>query len=160
MGAWPSRAYCCEQRGRDGRGVDEGVVEELWEGDAEILPWASPNRIAVPPAVLEDLFDVLGGGEAERLVGLGHEVADVDAGGLGGGDGLRDAADQQVGDQRRVERAGAEGDEIGVGDGVESAGEGFAAGRLQHKLQDAVRAGGDAGLARGPLRRSPCARRK
>ena len=66
---------------------------------------------------------MLGGGEADRLVGLGHEVADVDAGGLGFGDGLGDAVDEQVGDERGVEGAGAEGDEVGIGDGFEGLGE-------------------------------------
>src|ERR1019366_7972649 len=94
-----------------------------------------------------DFFDVLGGGESERLVGLGHEVADVDAGGAGGGDGFGDAADEQIGDERGVERAGAEGDEVGVGDGIQGSGEGFGVGRGEDEFDDAVRAGGDAGLA-------------
>ena len=76
-----------EEGGRDGGGVDEGVVE-----DAR----------AVYAAVLEDFFDVLGCSEAERLVGLGHEVADVDAGGVGCGEGLGDSAYQEVGDERGV----------------------------------------------------------
>jgi len=46
-----------------------------------------------------------------------------------------------------VERSGAEGDEVGVGDGVEGGGEGFGAGRQEHQLDDAVGAGGDAGFA-------------
>ena len=90
---------------------------------------------------------MLRGGEAEGLVGLGHEVADVDAGGLGGGDGLGDAADEQVGDERGVERAGAEGDEVGVGDGFEGFGEGLGVGGVEHEFDDAVRAGGDVGFA-------------
>ena len=90
---------------------------------------------------------MLGCGEAERLVGLSHEVADVDAGGAGCGDGLGDTADEQVGDQRGVERTGAEGDEVGVGDGFEGGGEGFGVGGDEHELDDAVWAGGDAGFA-------------
>ena len=43
---------------------------------------------------------------------------------LDGGDGFGDAADEQVGDERGVERAGAEGDEVGVGDGFEGFGQG------------------------------------
>jgi len=121
-----------QEGGGDGSGVDEGVVE-----DAR----------AVCGAVLEDLFDVLGCGEAERLVGLSHEIADVDAGGTGCGDGLGDTTDEEVGDQRRVERAGAEGDEVGVGDGFEGSGEGFGVGGDELEFEDAVRAGGDAGFA-------------
>src|SRR3569833_362930 len=66
-----------EQRGRYGRGVDERVIDD---------------RLARAATVLEDLFDVLRGGEAERLVGLGHEIANIDAGGRRGGDGLRNTA--------------------------------------------------------------------
>jgi len=121
-----------QQRGGDGRGIDEGVVE-----DAR----------AVSAAVVEDFFYVLGCGEAERLVGLGHEVCDVDAGGFGGGDGLGDAVNQKISDQRGVERAGADSDEIGVGDGLEGCGEGLCVGRRKHELDDAMGAGGDAGFA-------------
>jgi len=50
-----------QRGGQDRRRVDDGVVEDLSAG------------------VVEDFFDVLRGGETERLVGLGHQVADVDA---------------------------------------------------------------------------------
>ncbi len=83
---------------------------------------------------------MLRGGEAERLVGLGHQVADEDAAGAGGGEGLRDAADEQVGDERGVERAGAEGDEVGVGDGLERFGQRIGVGGLEHQLDDAFAA--------------------
>ena len=107
-----------ERVGQDGRGVDEGVVEDLVAG------------------VVEDLLDVLRGGEAEALVGLRHEVADVDARGAGCGDGFGDSADEQVGDERGVERAGAEGDEVGGGDGVEGFGERGGVGGGEHELED------------------------
>ncbi len=71
-----------------------------------------------------------------RLVGLGHEVADVDAGGAGAGDGFGDAADEEVGDERGVEGAGAEGDEVGGGDGVEGLGERGGVGGGEHELGD------------------------
>ena len=113
----------------DGGGVDEGVVEDLGAG------------------VVEDLFDVLRGGETERLVGLGHEVADVDAGGGGAADGFGDLADEEVGDERGIERAGAEGDEVGGGDGFEGFGEGRGVGGREHELGDGTLGGGDAGFA-------------
>ena len=69
--------------------------------------------------MIEDLFDVLRRSEVEAFVGLSHEVADVDARGVRGCQGLRDAADQKIADDRGVERAGAEGNEVGCGDGVE-----------------------------------------
>jgi len=131
-GCLASACVKIEQGGRDGRGIDEGVVEDAH---------------AICLAVVEDFFDVLGCGEPERLVGLGHKVADIDAGGLGGGDGLGDAMHEQVSDQRGVERAGAEGDEVCVGDGIEGCGEGFGVGGCEHEFDDAVGAGGDAGFA-------------
>ena len=113
----------------DGGGVDEGVVEYALAG------------------VIEDLFDVLGCGEAEAFIGLGHEVADEDAGGAGGGDGFGYAVDQDVGDQRSVEGAGAEGDEVGCGDGFEGFGKGRGVGGFQHKLDDVAFGGRDVGFA-------------
>ncbi len=44
-----------------------------------------------PPVCSKMRVDVLRGGEVEALVGLGHEVADVDAGGAGRSQGLGDA---------------------------------------------------------------------
>jgi len=119
-----------EERGGDGCGVDEGVVEDV--GLA---------------GVLQDLFDVLAGGEAEAFVSLGHEVAHVDAGSAGGGKCLGDAADEHVGDQRGVEGAWAKGDEIGVGDGLERFGERGGVGGGEHELDNAAAGGGDAGFS-------------
>ena len=118
-----------EGLGEDGGGVDEGVVEDLGAG------------------VVEDFFDVLRGGEAERFVGLGHEVADVDAGGAAAADGFGDSADEEVGDERGVEGAGAEGDEVGGGDGFEGLGEWGGVGGREHELGDGALGGGDAGFA-------------
>jgi hypothetical protein len=118
-----------EGGGEDGRGVDEGVVEDPGAG------------------VVEDFFDVLGSGEAEGLVGLGHEVADVDAGSGGGGDGFGDAADEEIGDERGVERAGSKGDEVGGGDGVQGFGDGWGVGRVHGELDDGAFGGGDFGFA-------------
>ena len=125
-----------EEGGRNGGGIDEGVVEEFGR--------CAGCSIA---AVLQHFFDVLGCGEAERFVSLCHKIANVHARGAGGGYGLWDASYQQVGDERRVERAGAESDEVSAGDGVEGAGEGFGVGGFEHEFEDAVRAGGDAGFA-------------
>jgi len=118
------------ERGReDGRGVDEGVVEDFVTG------------------VVEDLFDVLRGREAERFVGLSHEIADEDARGAGGGEGFGNSADEKIGDERGVEGAGAEGDQIGGGDGFERLGKrGGVCGR-EHEFSNSLAAGGDAGFA-------------
>lgn len=138
-GALAFAGVALENHGRDRRGVDKGVVEDRVPTVALAVCGGS--------AVLQDLFDVLGGGEPEGLVGLGHEIADVDARGLGGGDGLGDAADEEVGDERGVERTGAEGDEVGVGDGGERFGQGLGACGVEHELVNAEVAFGDVGLA-------------
>ncbi len=57
--------------------------------------------------------------------------------------------DQQVGDEAGVERSGADGDEVGAVDGVEGLRQGSGLGRLEHELDDAAFAGGDAGFALG-----------
>ena len=118
-----------EQGGGDGGGVDDGVVEDALAG-----------------VVVEDFY-VLAGGKAEALVGLGHEVADVDAACGRGGEGLWNAVHEQVGDERGVEGAGAEGDEVSGGDGGDGFGERRRIGGVEHELVDAARAGGDAGFA-------------
>jgi len=125
-----------EDLGADGGGIDEGVVEDL-----------RVFREAAGAGVVEDFFEVLGGGEAKGFVGLGHEVADVDAGGAGGGEGFRDAADEEVGDEGGVKGAGAEGDEVGGGDGGEGFGERCGVGGGEHELGDGVVGCGDAGFA-------------
>ena len=91
---------------REGSGVDQGAVEDGRAG------------------VLVDALDVLGGGEAEALVGLGHEIADEDAQAAGVGERGGDSLDEQIGDERGVERAGADGDEVGALDGVQGLGQG------------------------------------
>ena len=127
-----SLAFACVLRkgfGADGRSIDERVVEDLGAG------------------VVENLFDVLGGGEAEGFVGLSHEVANVDAGGVAFGEGLRDAPDKEIGDERGVEGAGAEGDEVGGGDGVESLGEWAGVGGGKDEFEDGATGGGDVRFA-------------
>ena len=114
---------------RDGGSIDERVVEDGAAG------------------VLVDTLDMLGGGEVQAFVGLGHEIADEDAGGLGGAEGFRDAVDEEIGDDAGVERAGADGDEVGGGDGGEGFGRRGRMGRVEGELDDALAAGGDPGLA-------------
>ncbi len=65
---------------------------------------------------------------------------------MGGGD-VGFAADEEVGDEGGVEGAGAEGDEVGIGDGGEGLGEGCGVGGGEHELGDGVFRGGDVGLA-------------
>lgn len=118
-----------EHGGGDGGGVDDGVVEDASAG------------------VFVDALDVLGGGEAEALVGLGHEVADEDAGAFGFAEGFGDAIDEEVGDERGIEGAGADGDEVGAGDGFEGLGSGLGVWGIEDELDDAALAGAYAGFA-------------
>jgi hypothetical protein len=97
----PSSAYLALSSIGNGRAVDQRVVEDLLAG------------VAVESA------DVIGGGEAEALVGLRHQVADVDLGGGRVDDGFGDAVHQQVWDEAGEQRAGADADDVGAGDGVE-----------------------------------------
>ncbi len=85
--------------------------------------------------------------QAGALVGLGHQVADVDAQGLGAADGFGDSAHQQVGDATGEERAGADADDVGVENGVERLGQRTGIGRNQAEAGDAAAAGGDFGLS-------------
>ena len=134
-GALAFAGVALEHLGRDGRGIDEGVVED------------GIRCADCGGAVLQDFFYVLRGGEAERLVGLGHEIGDVDAGGRGGGDGFGDSADEEVGDEGGVKGAGTEGDEVGVGDGVKSLGQRVGGGGVEHELVDAELRASDVGFA-------------
>ncbi len=118
-----------EHGGGDGGGVDDGVVEDASAG------------------VLVDALDVLGGGEAEALVGLGHEVADEDAGAAGIAECLGDAIDEEICDQRGVEGAWADGDEVGARDGFECFRCGLGVGGVKDEFRDAAFAGADAGFA-------------
>ena len=91
------------------------------------------------------------GGEAGALVGLGHQVADVDAQGRGAADGFGDSVHQQVGDAAGEQRAGADADDVGLLDGVERLGQRTGVGRDQAEARDAAVAGGDFGFAADAL---------
>ena len=129
MGAGVFGGVAGQRLGREGRGVENGVVEDGRAG------------------VLVDALDVLGCREAEALVGLGHQVADEDAHAFGVSQGSGNSLDEQVGDQGCVERAGADGDEVGALNGFERLGHGGGVGRIDHEFGDAVLAGGDVGFS-------------
>ena len=63
------------------------------------------------------------------------------------GQGFRDAVDQEIGDDAGVERARADGDEVGGGDGVQRFRRRRRIGGVEHQLDDALAAGGDFGFA-------------
>ena len=56
--------------------------------------------------------------KSEALVGLRHQVADVDLGGGRFDNRLRNAAHQQVGDEAGEQRSRTDRDHVGVGDGL------------------------------------------
>jgi len=72
--------------------------------------------------VLANGFEVVGQGVAGGFAGLCHEVRDVDARGFGIGNSVGDLGYQQVGKDARVERAGAQQNEIGFADGFDRPG--------------------------------------
>src|SRR5277367_3004168 len=90
---------------------------------------------------------MIGGGQVQTLVCLGHQVADVNLGGGRVDDGVGDAVHQQVRDEAGEQRAGTDADDIGTGDGVEGLGHGIDVGRNEKKFLDAAFAGGDLGLS-------------
>ncbi len=60
--------------------------------------------------------DVVGSGQSKALVGLGHQVANVDLDGRRFDNGLHNAAHQQVRDQAREQRPRTDGDQVGMRD--------------------------------------------
>ena len=118
-----------------GSGIDQGVVENLAAG------------------VAVDCLNVLGRGQVKALVGLGHEVANVDLGGRRSNDGLGDAADQQIWHKAGEKRTGADGDEVGVCNRVQSLRHGCDVAGDKTQLSDAALAGGNVGFTpdRGPV---------
>ncbi len=55
--------------------------------------------------------------------------------------------DQQIGDERGVERAGPDGDQVGALDGFEGLRQGRGIGRIEHEARRCALAGGDVGFA-------------
>src|SRR6185437_10281072 len=76
------------QRGRYRRCVEQRVIK---------------HRLA---RMRVDALDVLRSGEVQAFVGLGHQVGDVDARALGGGQSLGNSLHQKIRDEAGVERAG------------------------------------------------------
>ena len=101
MGEAPSACIAGQRLGGKRSRIDEGVVED---GRARVLV---------------DALDVFRGGEAEALIGLRHQVADEDAQSAGVGQRRGNAFDEEIGDQRGVERARSHGDEVGALDGLQ-----------------------------------------
>ena len=114
------------------RAVDESVVKNLLTG------------------MTIECADVIGGGKAEALVGLRHQIADVNLRGRRSDDGFGDAAHQQIRNKAGEERARADADDIGAGNGIERLGQGLDVGRNQKQFLDTNLAGRDVGLAPYP----------
>jgi hypothetical protein len=96
--------------------------------------------------VLVNLLDVLGSGQAQAFIGLGHEVADEDADSACVGQRSGNAIDQKIGDERGVERARAHGDEVGAGDRVQRFFKRSGIRRIKRELDNTAAAGGDVGF--------------
>jgi hypothetical protein len=82
------------------------------------------------------------------MTGAAHPPSfDGRAGGLGSAESFGDPFDEKFRNDAGVERAGADGDEVGGGDGVEGLRRRRRIGRVEHELDDALAAGGDVGFA-------------
>src|SRR5205823_11504330 len=97
--------------------------------------------------VLLDGAKMIGEGVAGGFAGLGHQVGDVDARGLGFGDGGGNFRDHQVRKDAGVERARAEQNQIRFLDGFDGPGERTHAARGKLEPLDGRAAGGDARFA-------------
>src|SRR5216683_23523 len=98
--------------------------------------------------VLLNGAEMIGKGVAGGFAGLGHQIGNVDARGLGFGDGAGNFRDKKVRKNAGVERAGAQKNEVGLLDGFEGFGERAHAARGKCEFLDRrAAAGGDAGFA-------------
>ena len=89
--------------------------------------------------------------EAVGFARLGHQVADVEPGRLAEPDRLHQFGHQQVGEQRRVEAARTQQDQIGVGNGFEGPGQGRRPFRDAAEANNRALGLADAGFAFDPL---------
>src|ERR1700691_6335026 len=86
---------------RNRRAVDQSIVEELTAG----MVIQSP--------------DVIGRGEGEALIGLGHQVADIKLGRGRVDNGIGNAMHEQVRNEAGEQGTRTDADDIGTGNGVE-----------------------------------------
>ena len=93
---------------------------------------------------------MIGGGQSQTLVGLGHQVADVNLYRRGIHHGLGDAGNQEVGDQAGEKRAGTDRNQVGAGHRLQSLGQRLHVRRIEKELLDAAAAGRDLGFAAHP----------
>src|SRR5579864_3087724 len=94
-----------QHAGRDGSGVDQRVIKNPAAG------------------VVEDCPNVLGGSHVQAFVGLGHQVANENFDGAGGGYGFRDALNNHVGNQAGEQRPGSNGDDVRMGNRFQGLGQ-------------------------------------
>ena len=88
--------------------------------------------------------------QPEALVGLGHQVADVDLGGRRLDDRLGNSAHQQIGNQAGEERSGADGDQVSIGNRFQRLRHRAYVGRNEKQFADASFAGGDFSFSAHP----------
>src|SRR5580704_8699025 len=113
------------------------------------------NRSAIDQGVVEDLLasvgiesaDVVGGGKAQTLICLGHQVADVNLGGRRLDDSIGDSMHQQVRDKTREQGTWTDADDVGAGDGFERLWLRIDIGWNEEQFLDASFAGGDLGFS-------------
>jgi len=97
--------------------------------------------------VFLDGTEMIGKGVAGSFAGLGHQVGDVHARGIGLRDGAGNFRDQQIREDAGVKRARAEKNQVGLLDGFYGQGKRTHATRGKLNFLDRRAAGGDAGFA-------------
>src|ERR1700722_5145037 len=123
-----ARVFGLKFRG-SGSSVNEGVVEDLF------------LRVAIERA------NMVGGGQPEALVGLGHQVAYVDPGSWRFDNRLRDATHQQVRNQAGKKRSRTDGDQVSVGNCLQGLRHGSDVGWDEKQFPNASLAGSDVGFS-------------
>src|ERR1700693_1424642 len=99
------------------------------------------------PRVAIERTNVIGGGQAQTLIRLRHQIADVNLGGRRIHDGIGNSMHQQVWDEAGEQGTGADADNIRACDRVQRLRERIDIGRNQKKFLNAHFAGRDFGFA-------------
>ena len=94
-----------------------------------------------------DHLQVVLDGEAVRFAVLGSNVADEDAHPGGGAEGLANALHEEIGEDARIEAAGADDDHVGFEDRADCVRVRLGRGRVEVELTDAGAGLGDVVLA-------------
>lgn len=117
-----------------GRGVERGAVDQ--------------HDVDEPLAgVLPDRLEVIQQAQVVGFPRLGHQIRDQHRGRRAAPNGCTNAGDQEIGDDRGVQRAGPEHDQVGVLERFDRGGEGVGVGRVEDELGQSLAGKADRRLA-------------